>query len=341
MTDWTAQKMFAIEHASEISAARRHSQQLADVLGFAATEAGKLAIVVTEAATNILKHATGGLLLVTPVRRANRNGIEIVALDRGPGIANLAQSLRDGISTAGTAGTGLGAMRRLADDFDVYSTPGHGTAFYLCIWAGLPAAGAAASPDDRLLCGTVCLPVAGEEMCGDAWAIMSNQDGAAVVVADGLGHGPEAALASQMAVRTLQQRPLLQAAPLLEAMHLALRPTRGAAAAVATLDAPASRVTFAGIGNIAASVVDGESRKQLISHNGIVGNNLRKMQEFEFAWPVGSLLILCSDGIGTQWDLNARAGLRFCHPALIAGVLYRDFLRARDDATVVVIKRLF
>ncbi|OGB23606.1 MAG: serine/threonine protein kinase [Burkholderiales bacterium RIFCSPLOWO2_02_FULL_57_36] len=346
MKDYLVQKAFSITHASEISAARRHCQQAAALLGFDETESGKAAIIVTEAATNMLKHAGDGLILLTAVRRDKMNGIEVLALDHGPGIANLDQSLRDGTSTTGTAGTGLGAMRRLAHEFDAYSAPGKGTALFLCIWSGLAPdniSGARAILPDvggHLRCGTVCLPVAGEEECGDAWGIVNSAGEATILVVDGLGHGPNAAQASHAAVQVLHSRSGLRPAPLIEAMHQALRTTRGAAAAVAKLDSSTETVSFAGIGNISASILDGDARKQLVSHNGIVGHNLRKVQEFATPWPAGATCILCSDGIGTQWDLNNYPGLRHCHPALIAGVLYRDFARSRDDATVVVAKRL-
>lgn len=317
------------------------------MLGFDETQSGKAAIIVTEAATNILKHGVDGLIVLTPVRRGSTNGIEILALDRGPGIASVDQSLRDGVSTAGTAGTGLGAMRRLAHEFDVYSKPDGGTALFLCIWADVAgadiASGVAATVpevDGHLRCGTVCLPIGGEEECGDAWGIVNLPDEVTILVADGLGHGPDAARASHAAVHVLHDRSRLRPAPMLEAMHQALRPTRGAAVALLKLDMAAGSATFVGIGNISVSVLDGDKPKQLVSHNGIVGHNMRKVQEFVIPWPAGALCILCSDGIGTQWDIDAYPGLRYCHPALIAGVLYRDFSRSRDDATVVVAKRL-
>jgi anti-sigma regulatory factor (Ser/Thr protein kinase) len=347
MKTYLVQKAFSISHASEISAARRHCQQMAAILGFDETEAGKAAIVVTEAATNILKHARDGQILLTPVRRGAICGIEVLALDRGPGIVNLDQSLRDGISTTGTAGTGLGAMRRLAHEFDAYTRAGEGTVLRLCLWAASPpsdpesiAGTIVPEVEGRVQCGAICLPMASEEECGDAWGIVTRPEGATILVADGLGHGPDAAKASLAAVRVMHSRAALQPAQLLDAMHEALRATRGAAVAVLKLDTENESACFAGIGNISASVQEGEGRKQLVSHNGIVGNNMRKVQEFVVPWTVDALCVLCSDGIGTQWDLDAYPGLRHRHPALIAGVLYRDFMRSRDDATVVVAKRI-
>lgn len=346
LTPLREQWHFALAHASDIASVRRQARQLADRLAFGETEAGQLAIVITEAATNILKHAGHGTLILTPAERAGRPAIEILALDQGEGIANLSLSLRDGISTAGTAGNGLGAIKRMAQEFDVYSMSGKGAALYACVLGDSAGAGdGAVAPRtaraaDDVIHGVICVPVAGEDECGDAWAIRHEPGSVVMTVADGLGHGPIAAIASSAAVRVFDETPAATPTVLIEKMHLALRPTRGAAVAVARIDLASNAVRFAGIGNISATVIADSTRKQLVSHNGIVGANMRKVQEFEQPWPAGGegLFIMCSDGINTQWDLQHYPGLQYRHPALIAGILFRDFARGRDDATVLVIK---
>lgn len=324
---------FAIAHTSDIATVRRRAVQLAQKLGFDETAAGRVAIVATEAATNILKHAGEGQILLRPLVCRNSYGVELLALDKGPGIANIARSLRDGVSTTGTAGTGLGAMHRLADTFDVYTAPGQGSAFHLCLWAG------AMPPEEALICGAVCVPLAGEQMCGDDWSVQPGDGSATLMVVDGLGHGPMAAAAAQAAVQAAHANPRLSPLPLLDAVHQALRPTRGAAIAVLQLDLEAGTLRFAGVGNISASMLDDGPRKSLTSQNGIVGHNMRKTQELQLAWPKTALVIAHSDGLSTQWNLEAYPGLSMRHPALIAGVLFRDFARPRDDATVVVLRR--
>ena len=107
---------------------------------------------------------------------------------------------------------------------------------------------------------------------------------------------------------------------------------------LAQLDLLQNRLDFAGVGNIMASITTGEARRQMVSHNGIVGSNVRRIQEFRHDWSPASLLLLCSDGLGTRWDLAQYPGLDRHHPSVIAGVLYRDFVRGRDDATVLVIR---
>ena len=339
------QKIFTISHSSDISAARRYGVQLVDSLGFTETQSGRIAIIITELATNILKHAQDGVLFITPAQQGNSNTVQLLALDNGPGIANLGQSMRDGISTAGTAGNGLGAIKRLAYEFDAYSTVDKGSAFYASVhdkerdelqesnWAEC-------NMRPGMQYGSICVPVAGEEECGDAWAILAEEDCITILVADGLGHGPEAAAASQAAVRILEGRGNQTPTLLINAMHQALRPTRGAALAIGQFRHATGNLIFAGIGNIAACIIAGNERKQLVSHNGTVGHNMRKVQEFTVPWPQGALYIMCSDGINTQWDLDQYPGLLSCHPALIAGIIYRDFKRGRDDSSVVVAKQI-
>jgi hypothetical protein len=123
------------------------------------------------------------------------------------------------------------------------------------------------------------------------------------------------------------------------AAHEALRPTRGAALAVARIDFAADELRFAGVGNIGAVAID-DGRRALVSHNGIVGHNMRKVQEFAVPFGPGALCILHSDGIETRWDLDKYPGLQGRSPALVAAILMRDHIRGRDDAMVLVVRRL-
>jgi anti-sigma regulatory factor (Ser/Thr protein kinase) len=330
----TTQLAFPIVHASDIAAARRAGQKLATQLGFNDTRAGALALIVTEAGTNLLKHAGEGTIYLNVAQSEGVPGVDVLAVDNGPGIADLDACLRDGMSTAGTAGTGLGALRRLSDEFDAYSTPGQGALFFMRLWRDEGGPGLC-----RVDVGALAVPLAGEDECGDGWGVACDPTGATLIAADGLGHGPEAASAARAALGALVQRPQAEPGPLVEAAHAALRATRGAALAAARIDFAADQVRFAGIGNIGAYVIDGEVRRALVSHNGIVGHNMRKVQEFSVPCPAGALLILHSDGIQTQWSLDKYPGLLARSPALIAAMVMRDFIRRRDDAMVLVVRR--
>ena len=347
--------LLPIAEPTQVGEARRLAVGVAERLGFDETRRGELAIVVTEAANNLVRHAGGGELVLRPLDRDSALGLELLAIDRGPGIPNLASALRDGFSTGGTAGTGLGAIRRLSAEFDLYSVargqvpavtssanppPTPGTVLMARLWAThdpppLPPGGVEV--------GVVCLPKPGEEACGDAWRVLADGTGRwAVLVADGLGHGPAAATASGQAVRLFEDhaRTAAGAAAVIQVLHAGLRGTRGAAVAVADLSGDRRLLRFCGVGNIAALVVgaaaDGGPPRNLVSHNGTVGAQARRVQEFAEPVEPGALVVMHSDGLGTGWQLAGYPGLRNKHPAVIAGVLYRDHRKLRDDVTVLV-----
>jgi anti-sigma regulatory factor (Ser/Thr protein kinase) len=348
-TSLRAHQIVAVNHASDIAQARRAGQALAQQLAFDETRSGQLALLISEAATNIIKHAGDGRIFLSAVYDGERAGIDVLAVDAGPGIGNLGLALRDGVSSVGTAGTGLGAMRRLADEFDVFAPRDKGSVFFMRLWAGEQAADEGMAP---FAFGALSLPIASEDSNGDGWAIAADRAGVALMSIDGLGHGELAAQAASAALECMAMGPFRQPGAQIEACHTALRATRGAAMAVAQLayprmDGETPQLRFAGIGNIAACLIDpddgsgasaGGKRRQMISHNGIVGHNMRKVQQFELPCPAGCLLVMHSDGLSTQWDLNAYPGLASCHPLVIAAVLLRDFGRARDDASVLVLR---
>jgi len=325
---------------SQVGEARRAVSALGSRVGFDEHRVGQLAVITTELGTNLVKHAGAGELLVRTVQAAETMGVEVLSLDRGPGIAYPAESLRDGHSTAGTPGNGLGAVRRLSSLFDIFSEAGTGTVVLSRLWnaAELPP-----MPPRPVMIGAISLPLPrGEELedeeCGDAWAAHQDGNRTLLMVADGLGHGAQAAHASAEAVRIFRDNTALQPAALLERMHPALHSTRGAAVAVVEAFSESRIVRYAGVGNIVGRVVTASGARNMVSYNGTVGVELRKVQEFTYPWPTDGLLILHSDGVATHWNLDEYAGLRMKHPSVIAGVLFRDHARARDDATVVVVR---
>lgn len=337
-----AQQRYEIAEASQIAYARRSIGELARGLGFNETVAGELAIVVTECGTNLLKHARSGELLVRPLVDANagaalRYGIEVLSVDNGPGIHDLHRCFEDGYTTAGSPGNGMGAIERLSDELDIWSAPGLGTVLRVVFW-NVP--GAANMPAPHLTYGVVNLPLQTETVCGDAWAVHTDKRAFTVLVADGLGHGPLANVAAIEAAKALAANGDLALDRIMDAANDALRPTRGAAVGIARMPASASMagmpVTFAGIGNISASVWTEGTHKHLVSHSGIVGHAARRAQSFDVPYPPNALVVLHSDGLTSRWDLARYPGLAVRHPALVAAVLYRDFSRGRDDITVFV-----
>ncbi|MFN7139844.1 MAG: ATP-binding protein [Limisphaerales bacterium] len=320
-----------ITEQTQVGEARRFAASLSLELRLSETLAGKVGIVVSELATNLVKHTRGGELLFRQLQEEDRRGIEVLSIDRGPGF-DFHRCIQDGYSSSGTSGTGLGSVQRLSSEFEVFSHAS-GTVSVSRIWNQGPSA-----RPNRIETGVICIPLKGEEMCGDAWRINSSGYQHRFFLVDGLGHGPEAAHAAETAIRVFQQFHDEKAAAVFQNCHLAMRSTRGGAIGMAELDLDRNVVRFIGVGNIAGVITDGTTRRSLVSQNGTVGAEMSRITEFQYPWASNSLLVLNSDGLTTRWKLDDYPGLQLRHPSIIAGVLYRDFRRERDDVTVMVVR---
>ncbi|MFZ0630503.1 MAG: SpoIIE family protein phosphatase [Acidobacteriaceae bacterium] len=318
-----------ITDESSIGEARRKSLLIAQRLGFDATRSGELTLLATESSRNVLVHGGGGQVVISAMESEGHRVAQIIAMDQGTGIANIAQAMTDGYSTAGTMGGGLGAMKRIATTLEVF-TGRNGTIVLLEL-------GTATRPHSLRIAG-LAVPFPGERFCGDAWAFHQTRDRMVILLTDGLGHGREAAEAAQEAIAAFRKRQDLAPAEILSYLHDALKKTRGAVAAIAEIRPGEGVLTYAGIGNIAASVIAGGTSRSLVSHNGTLGMITSRMQEFRLPWTADAILVLHSDGLQSKWDLSSYAGLVTRSPAMIAAALLRDFRRLRDDASVVVVK---
>ena len=319
-----------ISENTHVSEARRAAVRLAQDLGFDQASEGHLAIVVTELARNVFLHGGGGETVLQPIERSDVPAVDVIALDKGRGIRDMSLALQDGYSSAGTPGTGFGAVQRLTSKCAMYTASGHGTAVLARVHAG--GRREFAWPD----IGSVCVPIAGEALSGDAWDYHDDSARRIVMVADGLGHGVAASDAAQEALAAFRANVQRHPAEMIAAAHGRLQKTRGAAVAVAEIDFERQVVRYSGIGNIASAIVGTGKTRSMISHNGIVGHQVSKIQEFTFPWDRDAMLLMCSDGINTRCSLEHYPGLPAKPAALIAAVLYRDFKRGRDDATVVI-----
>jgi anti-sigma regulatory factor (Ser/Thr protein kinase) len=288
-----------------------------------------LAIVAAEAAGNLVKHAEQGVLLLRPVRSGEHAGVELVLIDSGPGMRDVARSAGDGHSTAGTLGIGLGAILRQASWADLHSVPGKGTVLAVQVWPS-------EAPKPAWAAG-LTRPITGETASGDAVAARELDGRFQVLVCDGLGHGPLAAVASQEAVRGFLAAPAVPAAAVVERLHRTLGHTRGAALAVAELDRDAGLVRYAGLGNIAGTVVapDG-ARRGMVSLPGIAGHQKRQIREYDYPLVPGSVVLMHSDGLVDRWNPADYPGLLTHSPQVIAATVLRDAGTRRDDAGVLV-----
>lgn len=321
-------QVLPVEDSSQIGHARRTAQHLAEQNGFDATDAGRVALVVTELASNILKHANCGELHLRVLPRDLGAGIEVIAIDRASGF-DLQACLTDGFSTRGTQGIGLGAVSRQTDVFDAYADA-RGAVLLTRFYPRTDKA-----PDLRV--GVSQHSLHHDPACGDVWHLAFDGPRISALVIDGLGHGEEAERGARAGEKTFAQSPFNSPLLLLEDIHRSMLGTRGGALAIAQFDSSANALKFVGIGNIGACLIEPDKSRGLASHPGIVGGQYRKAQPFDYADVNGQLLILYSDGLQSRWNLRDYPGLVHRHPAVIAAILHRDFCRGRDDVTVLVI----
>jgi anti-sigma regulatory factor (Ser/Thr protein kinase) len=319
-------RVLPIEDDSQVGHARRIAQGMAVQLGFDETDAGRVALVATELATNLLKHARHGALHLRSLPGQGGTGIELIAVDRGPGF-DPGECLTDGFSTGGTQGTGLGALRRQAQQFDVYSDS-RGSVVLAQLFARhvLPL---------PLRFGVSQHSLNDDPACGDVWYLAAEERRVSALVIDGIGHGEDAERAGLAGAVAFAGAPFIDASASIAEMHHAMNGTRGGAVAVALYDG--GKLRFAGIGNIGACLITAQKSRGLASHPGIVGSQYRKCQVFDYPTEEDQLLIMYSDGLQSRWNLRDYPGLVHRHPAVIAALLHRDFCRGRDDVTVMVV----
>ena len=322
-----------VNELSQVGQVRREASKLASLLDFDENLAGKVSIIATELATNLSRYTTGGEVLLRTITREGSSGVEILALDRGPGISNIAKCMEDGYSSGGTAGNGLGAVRRLASEFDIYSNSPGGSVI-------LARVNRPNEAKPRFQWGVVNCPAPNEQVSGDTWRIAFDQNRLSIMVADGLGHGPQAFEAANTAAKVFDESPYCDHTAFYTRADRQMRGTRGAAIAVAQYRPLESLVQFTGVGNISASIRSRGNVKSrgLVSHNGTVGVEMRKVQQFDSLAPDNSTIILHSDGLQSRWSLDEYPELSDRHAAVIAAILYRDFCRGRDDVTVCVVR---
>ncbi|MER7280013.1 ATP-binding protein [Dactylosporangium sp. NPDC000244] len=320
----------AVDEPGAAGVARRVATDCAQRLGFGEQRAGEVAIVAAELASNLHRHADGGALSVRCLRRGEIGGIELVAVDSGPGMRDLPFSSVDGHSTAGTLGIGLGAVQRLSDSASGYSLPGKGTVLAAQLWPGEKRR-AVHSPVAGL-----SRPITGEKVCGDRYAARATGDGGLLVlIADGLGHGALAAAASAAVADGFLGSSLEAPAAIVEHLHRTVSHTRGAAVSVARI--AGGSVVFAGLGNVAGTIAfPNGDRRGMVSMPGIVGHQSRSVREFTYELPPEGVVVLHSDGVSDRWSLRDYPGLSRHEPLLVAATLLRDAGVRRDDACVAV-----
>ncbi|MFD8396559.1 SpoIIE family protein phosphatase [Streptomyces sp. NPDC059680] len=331
--DPSPHQRYRIRTELDVGVVRRAAGRMAAAVG-ARPDVVRLA--VAELASNILRHASGdGYLLLWP----GAGCMELIAADHGPGLgpdAILPAAVRHPrpLIPGRGLGIGLAAVRRLATQFDCFSTPDG--AVILARFGDPPR-----SWPGLARWGAINLPLGDTGDSGDGWLVKTHDSGhLTAMVVDGLGHGAVASWAASAATSSVAERAVTDPGLALVRAHEAMRGTRGGVLGIAVIDAAASDLAWAGAGNIVGWILHNGKRVGLLSFQGAVGIQAQppRPRVVHFSWPPGATLILASDGIHTLHHLESYAGLWTHDPSVAAAVLHRDCERTTDDACVLVIQ---
>ncbi len=326
-----------ILHSSHVGAARRAAKALAESIGFDPAACEEIALAMTELATNLIKHAQGGKLTLTPHVDGGRVALEIESRDSGPGIADVEQALADRFSTAGTRGTGLGAVNRLMDELDITSEHGRGTRIACRKWVRQHPSSIRPCP---LAFGVATRPRQPGADNGDAFVVKQWAEIALVGVIDGLGHGQFAHRAAQAARQYVESHFDLPLDQIFRGVGRACRATRGVVMALARFDWGQGRLAFASVGNIEVRVFPGSELFSFSIRRGVIGLNAPNAMVTEHPWPPGHVLVLHSDGLRTHWNWKDFPGLSEQPAQALAQEFLRLLAKEEDDATVIVVRKV-
>ena len=326
-----------VAYSSDASLASREARLAAASIGFDETPSEEIALVVTELASNLVRHASGGRLIFTSIANGDRSGIQIESVDSGPGIIDVEQAIADGFSTVDSLGYGLGTVSRLMDELDIVSNHQKGGTHITCrrwIRELDPTAGScplefgvATRPHPRM-----------QGINGDTFVIKKWNGTALVGVIDGLGHGQWAQRAAQTARRYIESHFDQSLKDIFLGVARMCRSTRGVVMALAQFDWKHQKLSFASIGNIEVRVFGAPEPLKFIIRRGIIGLNAPGPVVTEHDWHQNSIMVLHSDGIKTHWKGVDIPELERESATVIAHTLLRKFARDEDDATVVVVR---
>jgi len=326
---------YKIDDRSLIAFIKREIHNLALQLGFTPHRAAETDIIIAELTSNLIKYAGGGELLYKSIQVDGRNEIEIYCLDSGIGIDNVVKIMNDGYSTSNTLGEGLGAIKRLSNDFQIYSMRGWGTVQYVKISDKADNPATPVIPGFNFSVVNVNYP--GEKVCGDGYYVKHTSKGFQIFVGDGLGHGANAHEAVEMAIRAFRRSTSSESAAILREIHEAVKKSRGLVATIACVDYNLETWNICGIGNINTRIYRGLENKTYTPYNGIIGHNIpRTLNSTVVPYLKHQVIVMHSDGLKTRWNLNDLISIIKQGPGVIASSLYKDNIRGTDDATVLV-----
>ncbi|GAB2527855.1 anti-sigma regulatory factor [Spirosoma aerophilum] len=334
--DNTPHRSFAVPDRSYGAMIKREIRMMGARLRFSEKKLSELDIILAELISNLVKYASEGELLAKLTTGPDKAILELISVDKGPGMEDPSRMMLDGVSTGGSLGQGLGAIKRLSNEFQLYSQPGHGTVVLVRLYEKAPQ-----PTSTPLLADVRCIsvPKLGETVCGDACYTKLNSTSLTVFLGDGLGHGLLAHSAVEQAIRRMKLEMEASPAKLLEIVHEASAGTRGLVATCAIFDFTSRKWKLCGVGNIIARLVGSMGTKGYMAQNGILGYNIpRTLIDQEMSYERGQTLVMTSDGLHTRWNPARYPGSGNYDPSILAAIIYKECARHTDDMSVIVSK---
>lgn len=326
---------YAVADRSYLAILKKEIHSLAHRTGFQGAALAEIDIITAEITSNLVKHARHGELLVRTVSQNGTAGIEFLSIDSGPGISETAIAMKDGVSTKGTLGQGLGAIKRLSDVFQLYSIPAWGSILLSRRFLKPLSAHAPEPAEVRF----INVPKPSESVSGDGIFYYLTPEYLKVISLDGLGHGPDAHAASQKAIDEFRNCPLTNAVDIIRYIHPLIKRTRGAVGSVGIFSFAEKRWNICGVGNISTRIQNGLVAKNYMPYNGIIGLTMPStMKENLVDHTAGQLLVMMSDGIRTKLELSKYPGILKYDLSILAAAIYKDHARKTDDMSVVISK---
>lgn len=329
-------KSFDASDRSYYAILKKEVHNLAVSKEFPQAKVSQLDVIAAEMTSNLHKYAIAGELLLGYFDQPGAEYIELICLDKGPGMRDTARMMKDGFSTSNTMGHGLGSIQRMSDAFDIFSQVGWGTMVLSRVYKSPPV-------HTKIKKGfqfkQLVIAKPKELVSGDGCYLKQSDDYIKIILCDGLGHGPEANLAANEAVRAFKQCPSTSPVDIIRYIHPEVRKTRGLVATIIVYDIKAKQLRIGGVGNIATKLTGPLLSKSHLSYNGIIGHNIpNTMNDLIVEVQDYNQVVLCSDGIRSRWETGRITGLNRLDLSLQAAAVYKDYARLSDDMSVVIAK---
>lgn len=327
--------LIAVPNRTYQAIARSEIKKITNTVGFSANKLAEIEIIVAEITSNLVKHTRSGGEIFVKAMTGDTPGVELISIDSGPGMESALKMMEDGVSSTNTMGQGLGAIRRLSDDFDIYSLKEWGTILLSRIYITTPAPVKKKTAEVRVL----MVAKQGESDCGDNYhCSITKANQLKFILSDGLGHGEQAAIAARESIKSFLENKAFLPNDQIKRIHAAIKSTRGAVINISYVDFTNKQLMYCGVGNISSRIVTAGKNRNCISYNGIVGHSVpHTLKNHVLQWSKTDILIMHSDGLSTRWDLQKYPMITRHDFSIIAAALYKDHCRKNDDVAIAVI----